>query len=306
MKPRFRLPLIRLVTFWIIAQLTPHFAVAEIYGSGWYGELQLSAGHEDNLSRSYKDEDLLDETSATITIGGGYATKIGQRMQLISGAYVGYTDRQNVSVLSNTAVSLGSELIYQPSNAYDAPWYIASLDVTRLEFEDSDARDGYVFSGDLGMARRLTMRSTARIGYRYSDFVFVGKDVADERRHAAFDTAYHELYVSADMRLASNLGLIVAYSRRHGGFTSSVSGSPDPNAGYEAETADHAFETCVNNRCDPWYAYRAVADTDIIDVGLVFAMAGATFDVSIRHLTADAAPQRYDNTLVQIGTIWNF
>lgn len=306
MKTRFWSPLIRLVTFVIIAQLTPLFAVAEIYGSGWYGELQVSAGYEDNLSRSYKEADLVDETSATITLGGGYATKIGQRMQVITGAYIGHTDRQNVSMLSNTAISLGSELTFQPSNAYRAPWYIARIDITRLDFEQSDPRDGYVFTGDLGMARRLAINSTGRIGYRYSDFVFIGKDVADERRHAAFDTAYHEIYLSADFRVTNNLGLVMAYSRRHGGFTSSVSGSPDPNAGYEAETEDPAFETCVNNRCDPWYAYRAVADTDIFDVGVVFAMAGATWDLSVRHLRADAPPQSYDNTLVQIGTIWNF
>ena len=55
-KPAFAIILSYLFLFSISAQ-----CLADVYGSGWYREIQFSIEHEDNVSRSYKDEDLVSD-----------------------------------------------------------------------------------------------------------------------------------------------------------------------------------------------------------------------------------------------------
>jgi hypothetical protein len=297
----------RLFVIAILAHVPFDYANADIYGSGYYGEIQLSVGHEDNVSRSYKDADVISDMVSSVTLGGGYATKLGNKAQLVVGAYGSYNYHDEIDAISNTAISIGGEVIYQPTPGYSSGWYNLSADITRLDHKASEPRDGYLFATDMGFSKRLNMGATWQIGYRYADFVFLGKDLRDERNHWAVDTTIHEMYAGISYQLTDSLTLVGEYARRHGGFTSSVSGVPDGVYDYEAETEDHVFDSCTDGNCPSWYAYRSVADVNAFDLGLAFRMLGASWDVSYRYYDAESEDGRsYENWFVQLGTIWNF
>ena len=48
----------------LLTAMSPAFA--EAYGSGWYGEIQASYGHEDNISRTYKSDEVTDEVEVLL------------------------------------------------------------------------------------------------------------------------------------------------------------------------------------------------------------------------------------------------
>jgi len=47
-------------------------AEADVYGSGWYGEVQAVYGVEDNITRTYQNGAISDEI-AFFSVGGGYS-----------------------------------------------------------------------------------------------------------------------------------------------------------------------------------------------------------------------------------------
>ena len=121
---------------------------AEAYGSGWYGELQASYGHEDNISRTYKSDEV-DDRIASISVGGGYSAKLGDNAQVILSSYITYNQHDEYEDLDNYAVSLGVDYTVQPNVAYDSVWYKVSVNAANLEYENSDAREGVFVNGTL-------------------------------------------------------------------------------------------------------------------------------------------------------------
>jgi hypothetical protein len=282
-------------------------AWAEAYGSGWYGETQLSVGHEDNISRSYKQEDLVSDNISSFSIGAGHARKIGYGSQLILSGYLSVNYHDEYRDLDSLATSLQLQFIRQPNIGFSAMWYDISLSATRMDYRNSDPREGYLFEGDLSLNKRLSSRTTGHVGYRYADLVFLDKSNKEEAEAAAFDTATNELYLGADYELASRIFLYAQYGYRLGGFTSSVSGIPDGSIVYEAESADPAFESCINARCSHRYAYRSDGDIQSVDLGIAFPLWGVNFDLSGRYYDAEGSGDTtYRDWFVQLGAIWNF
>ena len=172
-------------TLFLVACSSP--VLAEAYGSGWYREIQATYGHEDNISRTYKSDEVSDEI-ASLSIGGGHSRKMGDNAQLILSAYLIQTKHDEYDALDSVALSLGADYTVQPSAGYDAPWYNFQFQAITFRYEDSDPREGVLVETDLSFNKRLTPVSTGRVGYRYKDHVFVGKSAAEENNDAAFDT----------------------------------------------------------------------------------------------------------------------
>ncbi len=283
-------------------------ALAEAYGSGWYQEVQLSSEHEDNVSRSYKDEDLVSDLITTLSYGGGHSRKLGTKGQLIVSGYATYNDYHEYDDLDHLALNGGLHWIHQPRNGYAAVWYGIDADATLLRYRDSEAREGVVFRFVANLNRRLTANLVGHSGYRYSDMVFLGKDKEEKDWDAAFDVAGHEIYLGADYHLARSIILFAEYGFRHGDITSTVSGGIDPSAKYDAETLDPAFDDCSDPRlCAVRYAYRSVADTHKLNIGIAFPVKQVNIDFSASYFDAEAENGKdYQNWMVKLGMVWNF
>lgn len=72
------------VTVALLLLTCSHQATAETYGSGWYRELQVLAGHEDNLSRSFYSGDEISDQALTVSIGGGHSENVRGNARFVS------------------------------------------------------------------------------------------------------------------------------------------------------------------------------------------------------------------------------
>ena len=282
--------------------------LAEAYGSGWYQELQLSAEHEDNVSRSYKKEDLVSDLISSVSYGGGYSSKYKNKGQWIVSGYVTYSDYQDYDDLDNIALNAEANWTYQPTNAYAANWYNFNASATTLQYRNSEAREGTLFEIDTNINRRLTTSVVGHFGYRYSDMVFIGKDKDEKERDAAFDVSGHELYLGIDLQLSKTIFLFTEYGYRHGDITSTVSGAIDPDAEYDAETIDTVFDPCDDiTQCAVRYAYRVVADTQRLNLGIAFAIKKTNMDFTASYYDAESENgKNYENWMIKFGLVRNF
>ena len=288
----------------LLTAMSPAFA--EAYGSGWYGEIQASYGHEDNISRTYKSDEVTDEV-ASISVGGGHSRKIGNNAQLILSGYLIYNKHDEYDALDTFAVSLEADYTIQPTAAYDSPWYNLKVNATNLEYRDSDPREGVLVNLELSVNKRLRPRLTGHLGYRYRDLIFVNKSSKEEEHDAAFDTDAHELYLGMDYQMSQSIFLFGEYSYRHGDVRSTVSGGLSDTAEYDADTIDPVFDDPCVRRCTFSYAYRTRGDTQVGTLGIAFPYKTVNFDLATSYYRAESDHGRvYKDWLVKFGALWNF
>ena len=266
--------------------------------------------HENNVSRSYKDEDQVSDIISTLSFGGGYSNKIGAKSQLVLSGYITYNDHADFSALDHTAVSLGFSLTHQPGTGYGAIWIGLSTNVTQFKYDNSDAREGVFYDLDLNFNRRLSTKTVDRIGYRYLDMVHDKKSDTDRISHAAFDTRTQEAYLGIDREISPFVFVYAEYGYREGGLTSTVSGLVDLDVNYAAETQDPVYDECelIEPGCTHRYAYRVVGKVHKADLGIAFPMGSLNMDLSASYFDAKAEQggRRYKDWTVRLGTVWNF
>lgn len=292
------------ILLWVMSPNTR----AEAYGSGWYGELQLSYGHEDNISRSFLSIDEVSDDISSFSIGGGHSQKIDNNAQLVFYGYVTYSVHDEYGDLDNIASSLGGSYTYQPSPAYDSIWYNGDVSVTYFVYDNSDAREGLLADVDLSVNKRLGTGMTGHLGYRYADFIFVGKSKAEEKRDAVFNTATHEVYIGIDYELQPAVYAYGEYAFRHGDANSNNS-SAAGLVEYDAETIDRVFDDCAPSdfRCQPRYSGRTVSDTHRLNIGVVFPIKTVNVDISGIYYDAEGDNgKKYKDWFLSVGLIWNF
>jgi hypothetical protein len=293
-------------------------AHAEAYGSGWYGEVQASYGYEDNISRTaFAGQD---DRISSVSFGGGYSAKVGNKAQVIVSSYATYSQHDEFDALDNLAVSVGMDYTVQTRSGYDAPWYNATVNLTNFQYQHSDEREGMLFDVDLSASRRLTPVVTGHLGLRYMDYFFRGKSRAEEENDAAFDTDAQEIYVGMDMQVRSLTYVFAEVALRHGDVRSNYAGGPALGAGlpvkgkFDAKTKDTVFDAPCELSCVSGYAYRVRGDTYIATLGVAFPsqqlgidLPGVNIDLSASWFEAEGLNGKsYKNKLLKLGVVWNF
>ena len=276
------------------------------YGSGFYGEIQASVTHENNVSRASTNPDIVSDVISALSAGGGYTTKFGNAAELLLTGYITVNHHEDWRALDHRAAALGADLVVRSGRGYNAPWFQVRTTVTRLDYADSAVRDGYLFSAGASISWRLTPKTVTQLGLRHDDLVLV-KNRAQKTLGTAFDTASSEAYVQASHALTHAIFAYAEYGYRRGGFTSSASGSPIAALAYESETVDGAFDTCSTPPCNERYAYRQVANVQAVTVGFIFPLRGLDVDLSARYYDAKGDNGlSYRNRFAQAALIWNF
>lgn len=291
----------------VSGHLTPQTAGAEVYGSGWYRELQFSVSGEDNVPRSYKPEEQISDTVTAGSVGLGYSSKLGDRTHGALGGYVSASRHERFDALDHTAVSLAGEISWQPQVRFDRPWYRFNVDVTRLDYEDSDAREGYLATAGASINQRFGMRAIGHLGYRYLDLIS-DKTGAEAARDAAFDVDRHEIFAGVDYHLMDGAWIAFEYSFQHGSFTSSSSDATSTDTKhYDASTRDYALDRCSPLPCGSYYAYRNAGDVHTVDAALLFPLGPIDVDLSAQWYRAvSGGGFEYRNAFVHLGLLWTF
>jgi len=279
---------------------------ADAYGSGWYGELQVSAAFEDNVSRSVRDYDAISDSIARVSVGGGYSEKVGVQGELLVSGYLTYSQHDRYRGLNNLATSFGMRYIHQVGMGFNQPWLELSGQISNFNYQESQQREGLLFESSVKISRRVGYRLITSLSYRYADVVFLGKHADYVSQNAAFDIAFHELMLGASYRFNRTIYLYSELGLRHGGLTSNNSPIRG-NYSYEVESPDHVFDACADPSCQNRYAYRTVADSVLLNLGISFEISGANLDLSALYSDAKAETgPGYQDWIVQLGATWNF
>lgn len=295
------------IIVFLVSCVTPR-AVAEVYGSGWYGEFQASFGYEDNIARTYKSDTVSDQT-ASVSIGGGHARKLGKSAQLILSGYLTFTQHDEYVDIDNYSISLGLDYTFQPNASYSASWYNIRLSASDLNYRDSDPREGIFWLADVSANKRLAPGLLWHAGYRYKDLMFSGKSSAEEEADAAFDTSSHEIYVGVDYQFRSAAFIFAEYAFRDGDIVSTISGGRAKNnqGKYDAITMDPVFDAPCSGLCPPGYAYRNEGETNLWTLGVSFPVEVVNVDFTANYFDASSDNGRdYEDWLIRLGMIWTF
>lgn len=301
-------PLVKLLVVGIIAVLLPIDVRAEAYGSGWYREFQASYGHEDNITRTYESDTISDEI-VSISLGGGYLRKYGDKAQLVLSGYLIYNQYRQWNALDHFGVAIGAYYKVQPKLAYNAPWFEFKLNATDFSYDDSEPREGVLVTAEMSADRRLLTALNGHLGYRYKDVVFSGKSSAEKKAHQAFDTDAHEIFLGLDYLVGDSIYLFGEYAYRQGDIRSTVSaaGAKGVTHVYDAETLDTIFDPPCTRRCSKGYAYRQEGDTHLTSLGIAFPVGRVAMDLSVNFSDAKGDNGKsYRNVISKLGLVWNF
>ena len=281
---------------------------AETYGSGWYQEFQFATEYEDNISRSYKDEDQVSDYIATISYGGGHSRKLGDSSQVILSGYASYNAFDEFDDLSNLTLNGGISWVYQPSPGYGSIWYDVTSNLTLSKYKNYDAREGLLFNIDTSLNRRIKNNLVGHLGYRYHDSFFPQKSSNEKSQDEAWDVNGHEIYLGMDYQFEGSIVFFAEYGFRQGDMTSIVSGPIEPKSDYDAKSPDHVFNDCASvEDCTLTWAYRVETDMHKARVGLSIPIRQLNLDLSANYYDAESnSGQSYSDWMLKAGLLWYF
>jgi len=235
--------------------------------------------HESNIGRAEYGQDEQEDTALQLGASISRSMRLTEKSGLVARAGIQLSEQAHYNDLSLVSAQGGVRYRIQPLSGFTMPWLDIALGAERLEYRDSDIRNGWIGNLSIGAGKYFTDRFRMTAGW-------VG-----ERRHAedsrVFDLRNYGWQLGLDFKLASRATLYAKAGRTYGDQVSSArqsSLSPSPLQ-YEAQTADEALSEHGQNRT----AYRFDAVTNNIEIGYNHALMGnLAFDVSARYFDADA------------------
>lgn len=186
--------------------------------------LQVEAGwdFDSNVSLSQEDTDIADDSifsvrgSVTETLHRGPSWAVRARGGIGYRHFFSIEDLRRVELFSDIRAR------YQPGRQFTSPWLDLSLGAQGLLHQDSEIRDGGIFSARVGAGRRITDRLLLRGGYRYS--------VRLARTDDVYDTELGSVDLDIDFTVNRNITFFTRGGFQHGEVVSNASPSSLPNA----------------------------------------------------------------------------
>ena len=252
------------------------------YDSGWFKNAGLSLHYDNNVSRSDNSVDVEEDFITTLRAGAGYQTHIADNGRLIAEGNIDYDQFGEFTDLNNISISGTVTYALQPVLGFTNPWYEFSLRVSKLEFNDSDIRDGEILELGVNSGKRFTDRIIGRLGYFYEQRFAEGK---------LFDTADHLIELDISYSRTKNISFYGLYSFKYGDAVSTATPSQEIISVSEAVAADDVFipgigPGCLNRRC----AWRIAAEGYTLEAGVeINFLSNMSFNLSSRYFYVDAA-----------------
>ena len=229
--------------------------------------LSADVTYDDNVTRA-REDDRLDDTFATMSVGASLPLQLGANSRLALSANGGAERFNRYRGLDRNFADIQAELQYRGSGQFGEPIWGLFARGTVERYDTSDLRDGYRSSA--GVTVRLP--ATDRI------FIF-GALAYNERdgRSAVFDTQDISIRGHLDYALTRRQTLYIGLEARNGDFVSTAR----PNLEYldiaEAVVQDDVF-TDVQR-----FSYRIRANVGILTLGYNIALGErASLDVAYR------------------------
>ena len=254
--------------------------------------------HESNIGRAEYGQDEQEDTALQLGASVSRSMRLTDSSGLVARAGIQLSEQGHYDDLSLASAQGGVRYRIQPLPGFTMPWLDIALGAERLEYRDSDIRDGWIGNLYIGAGKYFTDRLRMTAGW------------SGERRNAedskVFDLRNHGWQLGLDFKLTGQGTIYAKASRRYGDQVSSApqsSLSPSPLQ-YEEQTADTALSEHGKNRT----AYRFDAVTNSIEIGYNHAVRGSlALDISARYFDADAeGSHTYEGYSARAGLLYQF
>jgi hypothetical protein len=254
--------------------------------------------HESNIGRSEYDQDEQEDTALLVGASINRSVRLNAISGLVARAGIQLNGQAHYDDLSVISGSGGLRYRIQPVPGFTMPWLEVSVGAERLQYRDSDIRDGWIGNLAIGGGKYFTDRLRMTAGWK------------GERRYAedsrVFDLRNHGWQLGMDFRLTPRGSLYANASRIHGDQVSSApqsSLSPSPLQ-YAAQTRDEALSEHGTLR----NAYRFDAITNSLEIGYNHAIRGnMALDISARYFDADAkGGHTYEGYTARASLLYQF
>jgi hypothetical protein len=266
---------------WILAVVSGLYAVDA--SAGWFDDTSIELRFDDNLTHAQLDRDIKSDTALAVSAAAdtGYQLTDNSRLSLtftlLGSAYQHYTGLDNVNARLELAYRWKFGL-----GPY-VPELRLSGSATRLEYRDAP-RDGWLYVGEIGIAKRLSDRAGIRMAYqleqRKSDSV--ADHVLPTIAADVFDLKSHNLSFGGDYSLNPEYVLSTTYTIRDGDIVSTTLRNLPIFLSSSAIAEDSVFGP-------ERYAYKMKALTRGLSLGLSRIIgAQASFTLGFEHLDSRA------------------
>lgn len=264
--------------------------------AAWVDDAALALRFDDNLSRGQLSRDIKGDTALVANVSKGTAYYAGGSDRLALSFKLSASAYRHYGGLDN--VTAGLELAYGHKfglGPYAPDLRLAAM-ATRLEYRDAQ-RDGWLYSGELALAKRLSPQLSMRLAYLYEQRT--QDHVADRLRPSipadVFNVAGQSLRIGGEYAFDGDYVVSAAYALRRGDVVSTTLRNRPVFLASDAISEDDVFGSRR-------FAYRMQAWTRSASVGVSRLFGdGASLTLGYEHHDSQAGGGvDYQSNLVSV------
>lgn len=255
-------------------------------------DLELSAWHDDNLSRAESGRDIFSDNVFDLGVTVTHSVMLTPNSGLRLKGGLNLTEHAEYTELNRLSANIGASYRFQPVAGYTEPWIELGATLERESYRDSDIRDGRLLAAEAIVGKRFTDRIGGRAGIGWE------RRWADDAQ--VFEWQRHRIFAMADYKLGLESTLYASLSRDFGDQVFTATPNPDFGDYAKAIANDPVFGARR--------AYRLGAVSDTLELGVSMPLNPSnTLDVGLRRFRADADGDHiYDDTVLRASWLYRF
>ncbi|WP_440906276.1 hypothetical protein ACMZOO_08610 [Catenovulum sp. SX2] len=228
-------------------------AAQPVFAGSFKSKISYQYKHKNNVMNAYKQSEQFDDQQHSLTANTSYAWQLAQGKKLNLSAAVSRNQQQTYSMLDNTQVDLGLWYGWQNNFSYLAPYYIASINLSKINSE-SYARDANKVDLTFVWNKRVTDLTQIRAGLSHT---------YQDAKNQVFEQNISQTFAQLEYQLTNNWQLHGRFNYAVGELIGSKSTSYCKD-GEEVSAADYQgdynyqwYDYDINqNLCGHWYSYN--------------------------------------------------
>ncbi|WP_016954561.1 hypothetical protein [Catenovulum agarivorans] len=216
-------------------------------------KISYQYSHNNNVMNAYKQSEQLGDQQHSLSASTSYAWQISQGKKLNLSAEISRNQQQKYSMLDNTQVELGLWYGWQNNFSYLAPFYIASVKLSKINSE-SYARDANKIDLTFVWNKRVTDLTQIRAGLSHS---------YQDAKNKVFEQNISQSFAQLEYQLTNSWQLHSRFNYAIGELIGSKStayckdGEEVSAADYQGDYNYQWYDYHINqNLCGHWYSYN--------------------------------------------------
>lgn len=270
--------------------------------AGWIDDVGIDLRYDDNLTRAQLEPDIKSDTALLVSAASATRYRLSENSNVSLTVALSGAAYRRYNGLDNLNAALALAYHWKSGLGPYVPELHVSGTATRLEFRDA-ARDGWLYAGELGIAKRLSDRARLQVAgqveQRRSDTV--AARVVPAIAADVFDLASRSVRFGGDYSLSADYVLAGAYTLRDGDIVSTTLRNLPIFLASSAIAMDPVFGA-------DRVAYKMKALTRGLSLGVSRLIGGqASFTLGYEHLDSRAEGGiRYRSKLIRAIYLYQY